>query len=106
MHIASLPPFVDRRQSTKWALAELLDRLVRNHPREIHLYARSVKDLIVTRLARFPLDPLPAWSGIVFLEFPAHTSCSFSFESQLTGFAGYEMNCFLGSGSIQVSLRA
>lgn len=48
MRIAVLSPFVDRRHGTERALAELLERLVRDYSCEIHLYAQSVEDLAVT----------------------------------------------------------
>ena len=48
MRIAILSPFVDRCHGTERALAELLERLVRNHACEIHLYAQNVADLAVS----------------------------------------------------------
>jgi glycosyltransferase involved in cell wall biosynthesis len=48
LRIAILSPFVDRRHGTERALAELLERLVRNYACEIHLYAQNVADLAVT----------------------------------------------------------
>ena len=48
LRIAVLSPFVDRRHGTERALAELLERLVRNHACEIHLYSQNVEDLAVT----------------------------------------------------------
>jgi UDP-glucose:(heptosyl)LPS alpha-1,3-glucosyltransferase len=48
LRIAVLSPFVDRRHGTERALAELLERLVRNHACEIHLYSHYVEDLAVS----------------------------------------------------------
>ena len=45
MRLAVVSPFVDRRHGTERALAELLDRLVRDKHCEIHLYAQRVEGL-------------------------------------------------------------
>ena len=47
LRIAVLSPFVDRPHGGR-TLAELLERLVRNHACEIHLYSQNVEDLAVT----------------------------------------------------------
>jgi glycosyltransferase involved in cell wall biosynthesis len=48
LRLAVVTPFIDRRHGTERALAELLDRLSREHSCEIHLYAERVADLAVT----------------------------------------------------------
>jgi len=52
LRIAVLSPFVDRSHGTERALAELLQRLIRNHACEVHLYAQSVKELEVIPFQR------------------------------------------------------
>jgi len=47
MKLAVTSPFVDRQHGTERVVAELLDRLVRNHGVEVHLYAQKVDDLKV-----------------------------------------------------------
>jgi glycosyltransferase involved in cell wall biosynthesis len=45
LRIAVVSPFVDRRHGTERAIAELLERLARDHGCEIHLYSQRVEDL-------------------------------------------------------------
>ena len=45
LRIAVVSPFVDRRHGTERALAELLERLVRDYQCEVHLYSQRVTDL-------------------------------------------------------------
>jgi glycosyltransferase involved in cell wall biosynthesis len=45
LRLAVVTPFIDRQHGTERALAELLDRLSREHGCEIHLYAERVADL-------------------------------------------------------------
>ncbi len=47
LRLAVVSPFVDRRNGTERALAEVLERLARNEHCEIHLYAQRVKDLVL-----------------------------------------------------------
>jgi len=47
LRLAVVSPFVDRRHGTERALAELLERLARDHGCEIHLYAQRVEGLAV-----------------------------------------------------------
>ena len=47
MRLAVVSPFVDRRNGTERALAEVLERLARNEHCEVHLYAQRVKDLVL-----------------------------------------------------------
>ena len=62
MRLAVVSPFVDRRHGTERALAELLERLARTYPCEIHLYANRVEDLsLKDRNAT-----LPAKTGGIF----------------------------------------
>jgi len=60
LRIAVLSPFVDRRHGTERALAELLDRLVRTHGCEVHLYAQRVEDLAVLSPVKDTHAPAPA----------------------------------------------
>jgi glycosyltransferase involved in cell wall biosynthesis len=62
LRIAVVSPFVDRRHGTERALAELLERLVRDYGCEIHLYAQRVEDLSL----RPPLRTLPADAPSIF----------------------------------------
>src|SRR5208283_440686 len=48
LRLAVISPFLDRRHGTERALAELLERLVRNHAYEVHLYAQNVEGIAVT----------------------------------------------------------
>jgi glycosyltransferase involved in cell wall biosynthesis len=48
LRLAVVTPFIDRQHGTERALAELLDRLSREHACEIHLYAERLADLAVT----------------------------------------------------------
>jgi glycosyltransferase involved in cell wall biosynthesis len=48
LRLAVVSPFVDRRHGTERALAELLERLAREHDCEIHLYAQRVEELCVS----------------------------------------------------------
>src|SRR2546425_2823681 len=52
VRLAVVSPFVDCRHGTERALAELLERLARDHHCEVHLYAQRVKDLRVGQSAR------------------------------------------------------
>src|SRR5580698_6420391 len=47
LRLAVVTPFVDRQHGTERAMAELLDRLRREHGCEIHLYAERIADLSV-----------------------------------------------------------
>jgi len=47
LRLAVVSPFVDRRNGTERALAEVLERLARNEHCEVHLYAQRVKDLVL-----------------------------------------------------------
>jgi glycosyltransferase involved in cell wall biosynthesis len=49
LRLAVVSPFVDRCHGTERALAELLERLARDHHCEIHLYAQRVDDLAPTQ---------------------------------------------------------
>jgi UDP-glucose:(heptosyl)LPS alpha-1,3-glucosyltransferase len=51
LRLAVVSPFVDRRHGTERALAELVERLARDHDCEVHLYAQSVEDLSVAATA-------------------------------------------------------
>jgi glycosyltransferase involved in cell wall biosynthesis len=51
LRLAVVSPFVDRRHGTERALAELLERLARDHNCEIHLYAQRVQDLAFDQTA-------------------------------------------------------
>lgn len=45
MRLAVVSPFVDRRHGSERALAEVLERLARDYPCEVHLFAQRVEDL-------------------------------------------------------------
>jgi glycosyltransferase involved in cell wall biosynthesis len=45
LRITVVTPFLDRRHGTERALAEQLERLVRQYQCEVHLYAQTVEDL-------------------------------------------------------------
>jgi UDP-glucose:(heptosyl)LPS alpha-1,3-glucosyltransferase len=49
LRLAVVSPFVDHRHGTERALAELLERLARNHHCEIHLYSRRVEGLALAQ---------------------------------------------------------
>src|SRR5437879_986506 len=66
VRLAVVSPFVDRRHGTERALAELLERLARDHHCEVHLYAQRVADLAVS-----PPQRLPANGSIVWHRIPA-----------------------------------
>src|SRR3989442_217796 len=66
VRLAVVSPFVDRRHGTERALAELLERLARDHHCEVHLYAQRVADLAVS-----PPQRLPAHGSIVWHRIPA-----------------------------------
>ncbi len=67
MRIAALSPFVDRRHGTERALAETLERLVRIHGYEVHLYSQSVQDLAVVSSAHISTQPGIIWHLLRFL---------------------------------------
>lgn len=68
MRLAVVSPFVDRRHGTERALAELLDRLVRDYQCEIHLYSQRVADLPLQSTPRtFPANS----PGIFWHKVPA-----------------------------------
>ncbi|HYL65391.1 MAG TPA: glycosyltransferase family 4 protein [Candidatus Methylomirabilis sp.] len=67
MRLAVVSPFVDRRHGTERALAELLERLARDHACEIHLYAQRVEDLALTR----GQTPPPAGGAIFWHKVPS-----------------------------------
>jgi len=48
LRLAVISPFLDRRHGTERALTELLERLVRNHAYEVHLYAQNVEGIAVS----------------------------------------------------------
>jgi len=60
LRIAALSPFVDRRHGTERALAETLERLVRIHGYEVHLYSQRVQDLAVVLSAHIAPSTQPA----------------------------------------------
>ncbi len=72
MRLAVVSPFVDRRHGAERALAELLERLVRTHQCEIHLYAHRVEDLDMDRAG--PLDSeeqgVILWHRVPFIPGP------------------------------------
>src|SRR5277367_1393473 len=47
LRLAVVSPFVDRRHGSERALAEVLERLARDYPCEVHLFAQRVEDLAV-----------------------------------------------------------
>ena len=47
LRLAVVSPFVDRCHGTERALAEVLDRLVRDYHCEIHLYSERVEDVVL-----------------------------------------------------------
>jgi glycosyltransferase involved in cell wall biosynthesis len=55
LRLAVVSPFVDRRHGTERALVEILERLTREYPCEVHLFAQQVADLHV----RFPDERNP-----------------------------------------------
>jgi glycosyltransferase involved in cell wall biosynthesis len=57
LRLAVVTPFIDRQHGTERALAELLDRLRREHACEIHLYAERIADLAATPFAGAPRSP-------------------------------------------------
>ncbi len=68
MRLAVVSPFVDRRNGTERALAEVLERLARNERCEIHLYAQRVQDLVLAP----PHVARPQGSGaIIWRKVPA-----------------------------------
>jgi len=67
LRIAALSPFVDRRHGTERALAETLERLVRIHGYEVHLYSRRVQDLAVVSSAHISTQPGIIWHLLRFL---------------------------------------
>ncbi len=72
MRLAVVSPFVDRRNGTERALAEVLERLARNEHCEIHLYAQRVKDLVLAppRLARSQDSGAIIWHKVPALPGP------------------------------------
>ena len=72
MHIAALSPFVDCRHGTERALAETLERLVRIHGYEVHLYSQRVQDLAVVSSAHIAPSTQPAiiWHRVPSLPGP------------------------------------
>jgi glycosyltransferase involved in cell wall biosynthesis len=52
LKIAVVSPFVDRRHGTERALAELMERLARDHACQIHLYSQRVESVALTAGAR------------------------------------------------------
>jgi len=72
LRLAVVSPFVDRRNGTERALAEVLERLARNEHCEIHLYAQRVKDLVLAppRLARSQDSGAIIWHKVPALPGP------------------------------------
>jgi len=83
VRLAVVSPFVDRRHGTERALAELLERLARDHHCEVHLYAQRVADLTLS-----PPQRLPGNGSIVWHRVPAISG------PQLVQFLSW---CFLNS---------
>ena len=54
MRLAVVSPFLDRTHGTERALSEVLVRLAKNYPCEIHLFAQKVTDLPVISLQESP----------------------------------------------------
>lgn len=76
MRLAVVSPFVDRRHGTERALAELLQRLARDYPCEIHLYSQRVEDLALERKRADSKDySAPpgehAWGQIIWRKVPS-----------------------------------
>ena len=79
MLLAVVSPFVDRRHGTERALAEVLERLARDYPCQVHLFAQQVTDLNFRTLnepnsaatARVIWHPVPSSSGPHILRFIA-----------------------------------
>src|SRR5271168_3345175 len=79
LRIAVVSPFVDRRHGTERALAEVLERLARDYPCQVHLFAQQVTDLNFRTLnepnsaatARVIWHPVPSSSGPHMLRFIA-----------------------------------
>jgi len=77
--LAVVSPFVDRRHGTERALAEVLERLARDYPCQVHLFAQQVTDLNFRTLnepnsaatARVIWHPVPSSSGPHILRFIA-----------------------------------
>ena len=67
MRIAVVSPFVDRQHGTERALAELLERLARDHKCEIHLYSQRVTDVSLTAESS---NPSPEAGGIFWHKVP------------------------------------
>ncbi len=57
LRLAVVSPFLDRQHGTERALSEVLERLVRSYPCEIHLFAQQVADLEIGSPADH--DPSP-----------------------------------------------
>ncbi len=70
MRVAVVTPFVDRQHGTERALAELLDRLSREHGCEIHLYAERVADLPMNSPASSPTGGSITWHRVPTLPGP------------------------------------
>ncbi len=72
MRLAVVSPFVDRRNGTERALAEVLERLARNERCEIHLYAQRVQDLALAppRVARSQDSGAIIWHKVPALPGP------------------------------------
>jgi glycosyltransferase involved in cell wall biosynthesis len=68
LRLAVVSPFVDRRHGTERALAELLERLARDHQSEIHLYAQHIEDLSVDCSGP---GSSPGWGTIAWHKVPA-----------------------------------
>jgi len=72
LRLAVVSPFVDRRNGTERALAEVLERLARNERCEIHLYAQRVQDLALAppRVARSQDSGAIIWHKVPALPGP------------------------------------
>jgi UDP-glucose:(heptosyl)LPS alpha-1,3-glucosyltransferase len=70
LRLAVVTPFIDRRHGTERALAELLDRLSREHTCEIHLYAERVEDLQMRQPAASPTGGSITWHRVPSLPGP------------------------------------
>jgi glycosyltransferase involved in cell wall biosynthesis len=64
LRLAVISPFVDRRHGTERAVAELLERLARDHGCEIHLFAQRVEDLPLASSRSQPLVGTILWHKV------------------------------------------
>jgi UDP-glucose:(heptosyl)LPS alpha-1,3-glucosyltransferase len=105
LRIAVVSPFLDRRHGTERALCEALERLSRNYPCEIHLFAQRVEDLAV-RLpeklepsdARIVWHRVPAIPGPHILQFVFWFFCNRAIRRALSRGARVEFDLVLSPG--------